>query len=453
MAASENEGQAQMFLRELTQQVQTLKGVGPAISAKLNKAGIVTAADILLRYPRQDRYEDRITRRPLVSVVPFPAMPDISHNISASRELTTVVKIIDISNMYIQKKRIPCIIVSDGTAQARLLAFRHPDIERTLAMGESYLLWGNFSYSEKYRKIQSSDFEIERENAPPEALAKKHFNEILPVYRLEQGLRQWHYRTLTAAALAQYGDKIDDELPPELLEKYRLMSKKNAVRAIHFPRGFDELRQAQKTLIFEELFYLEMLIAQRAYSRKKRAAVSPNAAVSPDTAVSPNAAAPSAAAGDCTPLQRRLVERLPFKLTDGQRQALREINAGLDNPPEARLLQGDVGSGKTLVSFLAALKTVEGGGQAVIMAPTELLAYQHAENAAALLEPLGIRAAFLTGHVKAAGRKHLLSALAAGEIDIVAGTHALFSRDVVYKNLRLAVIDEQHRFGVTQRQA
>jgi len=155
-----------------------------------------------------------------------------------------------------------------------------------------------------------------------------------------------------------------------------------------------------------------------------------------------------------SPLQRRLLERLPFSLTPGQDGAVKEINGDMESPyPMARLLQGDVGSGKTLVSFLAALKAVEQGGQAALMAPTELLARQHAENAARLLEPLGIRIAFLTGNLKASGRTQLLKALAAGEVDVAAGTHALFSRDVAYKNLSLVVVDEQHRFGVTQRQA
>jgi len=133
---------------------------------------------------------------------------------------------------------------------------------------------------------------------------------------------------------------------------------------------------------------------------------------------------------------------------------VREINADMDSGyPMARLLQGDVGSGKTLVAFLACLKAIENNGQAALMAPTELLARQHAETAARFLEPLGLRIAFLSGNVKAGGRARLLSALAAGDIDLVAGTHALFSRDTVYKNLRLVVVDEQHRFGVTQRKA
>ncbi|MDR2471677.1 MAG: ATP-dependent DNA helicase RecG, partial [Treponema sp.] len=144
----------------------------------------------------------------------------------------------------------------------------------------------------------------------------------------------------------------------------------------------------------------------------------------------------------------------PFALTAGQETALAEMNAAMESGiPMARLLQGDVGSGKTLVAFLAALRAVEGGGQTAIMAPTELLARQHADASARLLEPLGIRPAYLTGNLKAQGRARLLSALAAGEIDIVLGTHALFSKDIAYRNLALVIIDEQHRFGVTQRQA
>jgi ATP-dependent DNA helicase RecG len=159
-----------------------------------------------------------------------------------------------------------------------------------------------------------------------------------------------------------------------------------------------------------------------------------------------------------------LIERLPFSLTGGQQKAIAEINADMgdythsdtqinvySNFSMARLLQGDVGSGKTLVSFMAALRAADNGGQTALLAPTELLARQHAENAARLLEPLGLRIAFLTGNIKAAGRKDLLKHLAAGEIDIAVGTHALFSKDVNYKNLRLVIIDEQHRFGVTQR--
>jgi ATP-dependent DNA helicase RecG len=151
-------------------------------------------------------------------------------------------------------------------------------------------------------------------------------------------------------------------------------------------------------------------------------------------------------------MQKELIKRLPFNLTDGQTEAVNQINSDLNSPvPMVRLLQGDVGSGKTLVSFLAALFIIEKNAQVAIMAPTELLARQHAENAAVLLEPLGLRIAFLTGNIKAKGRKELLANLTSGNIDIIIGTHALFTDDVEYKNLKLIVIDEQHRFGVVQR--
>jgi ATP-dependent DNA helicase RecG len=226
----------------------------------------------------------------------------------------------------------------------------------------------------------------------------------------------------------------------------------------------EELDLARKTLIYEELFYLEVMVGQRAMERRAGGAAAPRAA----TAIAEVTATGKGGGGffsggfspgGFAPLQRRLLERLPFRLTAGQEEAAGEINRDMAGPfPMARLLQGDVGSGKTLVSFLAALRAVDGPpgearGQAAIMAPTELLARQHAENAAALLEPLGVRPAFLTGNLKAAGRAALLKNLAAGEIDILVGTHALFSRDVAYRNLRLVVVDEQHRFGVTQRQA
>jgi ATP-dependent DNA helicase RecG len=247
-------------------------------------------------------------------------------------------------------------------------------------------------------------------------------------------------RRLIRQALDQYAAPLEDELPPGIILRDGLAAKAQAIRALHFPASQKELDLARKTLIYEELFYLEVLVGKRALERRK-----------PGTSVRREGRGPENN-GDFSPLQQRLLDRLPFSLTSGQIEAIAEINRDMAGPfPMARLLQGDVGSGKTLVSFLAALGAVEAGGQAALLAPTELLARQHAENAGALLEPLGVRPAFLTGNLKAAGRSPLLKALAAGEIDLVIGTHALFSRDVIYKNLRLVTVDEQHRFGVIQR--
>ena len=370
-----------------------------------------------------------------------------------------------------------------------LVCFNRPFLEKQLVTGNRYRLWGRFFY--KYGEIQSSGFEFEPlEGGQVKEGGGGHFGRILPVYPLSGGLKQAWLRRHISTALNQYAQNLEDELPQAIIGREGLLPKAQAIRAVHFPNSLEELDKARKTLIWEELFYLEIIVGRRALERKKPAAQSPIAGGSgrlapglgPSASLSEfcpgqNSTAQWSKAGarggrteyvsagtngpeiapppvSFTPLQSRLLERLPFRLTPGQTEAAAEINRDMSGPfPMARLLQGDVGSGKTLVAFLACLGAVEAGGrgQAAIMAPTELLARQHAENAARLLEPLGIRICFLTGNIRAAGRKELLKSLAAGEIDMVIGTHALFSQDVAYRNLRLVVVDEQHRFGVTQR--
>jgi ATP-dependent DNA helicase RecG len=358
------------------------------------------------------------------------------------------------------------VYVEDASARAALVCFNRPFLEKQLVPGRRCRLWGRFMY--KYGEIQSTAFELEflpeEEGVPPGTdgvprgapadgqtmpgppldvsppagtplPAVKNFGRILPIYPLSKDLTQNLLRRFMGRALEQYASCLENELPLPVLEKEALLPKAQALRAIHFPPDMDTLEQAKKTLIYEELFYLELMVGRRAMERRNAAA----------RVIPPKAVAS---------LQQLLLDRLPFNLTQGQKDAVAELNRDMDSPyPMARLLQGEVGSGKTLVSFMAALKAVERGGQAVIMAPTELLARQHAENAAKLLEPLGLRIAFLTGNVKAGGRGSLLKALASGELDITVGTHALFSKDVLYKNLGLVVVDEQHRFGVLQRQA
>jgi ATP-dependent DNA helicase RecG len=345
------------------------------------------------------------------------------------------------------------VYVEDAGSRGVLVCFNQPFMEKKLAAGTYHWLWGTFQH--KFGELQSSSFEVEA--VPVEAGSEavldqgarllsetpsRCFGRILPVYPLSEGLTQSMLRRFIEQALNQYAKPVENELPGYLIEQHRLLPKSRAIRALHFPGSMAELEQAQKTLIYEELFYLETLVGKRA--KERRAFQRGHPGLSP----------PLSPCGPWFPLQQRLLERLPFSLTPGQTEAVRAINQDMAGPyPMARLLQGDVGSGKTLVSFLAVLRSVELGGQAVLMAPTELLARQHEENAARLLEPIGIRSAFLSGNLKAKGRAPLLKALAAGEIDLMVGTHALFSKDLGYKNLRLAVIDEQHRFGVLQRQA
>lgn len=318
------------------------------------------------------------------------------------------------------------IYVKDDSGPATLVCFNRPFLEQQFPIGSRVVVTGKFAY--RYGEIQSSAFEIE--NAEGGTLPKSG---ILPVYPLTEGLQQGQLRRLVHAALAEYGSKVEDELPSELVERRKFLHKREALRQIHFPRSAELLEQARSTLIFEELFYFQIAIARRALRRRERQV---------------ERRAPAGI------LKRRLIERLPFELTSGQVQAAAEIAADMaESRPMARLLQGDVGSGKTLVAFLACLDAIEAGGQAAFMAPTELLARQHAATAARLLEPLGLRLAYLSGNIDDAARPSLLKAIRTGEVDLVLGTQALFSDDVEYKNLRLTVIDEQHRFGVLQRLA
>jgi ATP-dependent DNA helicase RecG len=404
-----------MLLRSITAPLTVIRGIGPVLVPKLARLGIRNVASLLCHYPRD--WEDRMVSVPI---------SEFQH-----KQVCTDVSVITRDWIGYGRMRTLKVYVEDESGRAALLCFNRPWLEKQLVPGDRFRLWGRFYY--KYGEIQSSAFEIE-------ALADDGDSKcVLPVYPLTAGLTQATLRRFVKYALKQYAAELEDELPREIIERDQLLSKAAAIETIHFPASLAELDLAKKTLIYEELFYLEVMVGKRARERKGNIPRSPVS--SPQS-----------------PLQQRLLERLPFLLTKGQQEAVAEINTNMvpnlvpnSDYSMARLLQGDVGSGKTLVSFLAALRITDDGGQTALMAPTELLARQHAENAARLLEPLGLRIAYLTGNIKAAGRKDLLKHLAAGEIDIVVGTHALFSKDVIYRNLRLVIVDEQHRFGVTQR--
>jgi len=453
-----------MFLRELAYPVDRLRVRGAGKETEtlkiLGRMGIHNIASLLTHYPRD--WEDRRHAN---------ALKDWNKG-----TVYTTVKILAHDWFGFGAMRTLKIHIEDETARAVLVCYNRGFLSARLPVGESFRIWGKFSFSRKYGELQASAFDWDKPDSGK--------NAIQPVYPLSKGLTQQMLRSLVEKALSQYSAELEDELPAAVIIREKLLSKANALQAIHFPSSMEILEQARRTLIYEELFYLELMVGRRALDRKKgergepqekrpqgrlpeqataagaeqvpqktetwAAFMQPNAPVSP----LPSSASRIPAPPSFSPLQQQLIDRLPFTLTPGQEKAIAEINADMSGPwPLARLLQGDVGSGKTLVAFLAALRAVDSGGQAAIMAPTELLARQHADNAARLLEPLGVRPAYLTGNLKSAGRSRLLENLAGGKIDIVLGTHALFSKDVQYRNLSLVIIDEQHRFGVTQRQA
>ena len=407
-----------MFLRELASPISELKGAGPVLVRKLERLGLFSAADLLLHAPRD--YEDRSVKRQLGEFSQGPVncrATVLTHDWFGYGRMRTL-------KIWVED--------DDGT-RAGLVCFNRPFLERSLPVGARISLFGRFEY--RFGELQSSAFEAEQVDALPAAdgiPADSAPAGVLPVYPLTDGVPQGVMRKLTARALARWS-MVDDELPPALMQRRTLLRKAEAIRLIHRPERPADVPEARRTLAYEELFYLQIMIGRRAMDRREGASDRPPP---PEH------------------LARALVERLPFALTADQETVLGQIAGDMGSPwPMARLLQGDVGSGKTLVAFMAALYAIAAGGQAALMVPTELLARQHADTAARLLEPLGVRLAFLSGNVAEPARKPLLAALAAGDIDLVIGTHALFSEGVNFRSLRLVIVDEQHRFGVLQRLA
>ncbi len=400
-----------MFLRELKQPVSVLRGAGKSVVQKLSRMGIATVADLLGRFPRD--YDDR-TR-----TIPFSSF-------AAVEKVHTVATVLEHDWFGYGRMRTLKLIVEDDTARAILVCFNRAFLEQQFPVGSRIVVTGKFQF--RYGDIQSSSFDIE---SLEEGASQK--SGLLPVYPLTAGLAQGTVRKLAKCALEAFGCRVEDELPASIMADRALLRKAEALERIHFPDSADERGIARETLAYEELFFFQLAIARRSSYRRQIETVRV-----PSTGL----------------LETRLRERLPFRLTADQDRSCAEIVADMARPhPMARLLQGDVGSGKTLVALIACLHAVESGGQAAILAPTELLARQHAATTARLLEPLGLRLAFLSGTTDDSSRREVLAALASGSLDIALGTHALFSDDVVFRNLKLAVVDEQHRFGVLQRVA
>jgi ATP-dependent DNA helicase RecG len=398
-----------VFLSELEQSVSRLTGIGKVSLKDLSNLGIHSINDLLKHYPV--KYDDRITPGPLAGA-------------REGKHVNTRAEIIGHDWIGFGRKKSLKVYVKDETATASLVCFGRNFLEKKLNPGKEIFLTGVFQY--KYGEIQAGSFEFEDVSDNP-----SEFGVILPVYPLSGHLQQKIIRKAMRQALNDWALNIDNELPPSLMKNNKLLSKSEALRMIHMPRSLDEIKEARETLIKEELLHLQLTIGKRSLEnrgegRKKREL--------PMTLIN------------------RFIDTLPFQLTPDQDKAVKIIHKEMgDEGVMNRLIQGEVGSGKTLVAFIAALPIIEMGEQAAMMAPTELLARQHGENAARYLEPLGIRLAFLSGQVSGEGRNLLLKELREGKIDMLIGTHALFTADVEFKNLGLVIVDEQHRFGVKQR--
>ena len=475
-----------MKVSDIKTPVSSISGIGPQLTKTLAKVNVFTVGDLLQYFPRD--YEDR-TRK--------VCFRDFASNYG---KVHTAAQVLAHEWFGYGRMKTLKIIVTDGSASAELICFNRAFLEKSLLPGTIITVTGKFEI--KYGKLQSTAFEVIKHDAVPGApettdLASIPPKEsgVIPVYPLTEGLTQKALIKAVSQALQQYALGIEDEIPSELIKKRGLMSKKDAIRLIHRPADISQAAAARRTLVYEELFQFQKIIAERVYKRKGRTMLdcsqSERFETTADISISNSSQGGfdtasgllnhpivdiSTFTDSLSPLQLDFFNSLPFPLTDDQRKVIFEMDQEIDRsyrerervlnqldrgmpPPTtptftmARLLQGDVGSGKTLVSLFICLRIISWKGQCAFMAPTEILARQHAETTARLLAPLGVRTAFLTGNLRAKGRNQLLRALKEGEIDIVVGTHALFSANVEYKDMELAVIDEQHRFGVLQRQA
>lgn len=401
-----------MFLSELTTPIERLQGVGKVRANDYHtKLDVDTFKDLLALSPRA--YEDRTK---LTSVKDLKAGENV---------INTKIKVQ--SHTYFggfkKNERTLKVIVQDlsGT-RISLLCFGRSFLEKTLQAGSVWFI--NATVNQWNGEWQSSAFSVYRTQE------EAGLGRVIPIYPMGGSLTQKSIRKDINTILSNKYLTFDDELPAKLYEKYGLMHTDSAIRLMHMPRSMEEVRASKRTLALTELLLMEIaLMRQSSYEKSNKKST-------------------------ISDIEKKLISTLPFSLTKDQIKSLSEIRNDLDNQKSMnRLLQGDVGSGKTLIAWISSLHEIAKGHQVAFMAPTELLARQHAEKAAELLEPLGVKIAFITGDVKGKGRKYLLEALKNGEVDIAIGTHALFSKDVVFKNLRYVIIDEQHRFGVEQRLA
>ena len=442
-----------MNLSDIQIPVNSIQGVGPSSEAAFARLNIFSVADLLCHYPRD--WEDRTHYVPL-------------KDFNQYKKVNTIAKVIAHEWFGFGAMRTLKIIISDNTAQAALICFNRPFLEKTYPINSIIHLIGSFYV--KYNQLQSASFdgellckkgEIQDFLNGPFPSAK-----VLPIYKTVSGLSQTQIRKAIQKALAEYGKGISTQLPLDILEKYNLFEKKAALQAIHNPTSLEELEKAQKTLIFEELYFFQKGIVERFYHHKGKLPqlddeLELENLLNQKENVAQTEDISELFIKSLSPRQKILAQRLPFQLTYDQKKTILQINIDIDNSEDqnhcqktmSRLIQGDVGSGKTLVAFFAMLRIIDMGGQCTILAPTEILAKQHGENAAELLEPCNVRIAFLSGSVKNQGKNLLQEKLKNGEIDILIGTHALFSKNVQYYNLELVIIDEQHRFGVLQRNA
>ncbi len=397
-------------MAQLNDNIQYMKGIGEKKAAALRKLGIRTYRDLISFFPRA--YEDRrtfyaIADAPAETPVCVKAMVAAPPNAVRARRGMTLVKLRAV----------------DDSGVLDITYFNQAWLKNTLVPGETYIFYGRVGESGRRRTMTNPAFE--REDAEGVVTGR-----ILPVYRLTAGISQKVLLTSVRQALDAC-EAVPDILPDDVRRRYELAQARFSYENIHFPRDDAALDQARQRLVFEELYVLAGAMELLRGRRKDRPGL-----VLPESSMD------------------GFWRTLPFSPTNAQRRAVDEALADMrSGQPMNRLLQGDVGSGKTLVAAALLWQMARAGYQSAFMAPTEILAEQHCKTLTEMLDPLGVRVVKLTGSMTAAQKRHVNEKLALGEADVAVGTHALLMENVTFRDLGLVVTDEQHRFGVEQRSA
>ncbi len=397
---------------DASQNIRYLKGVGPKKAETLKQIGINTVEDILYYLPR--RYEDRRV---------FTLIRDLK-----AGEFQAIKGRVLASGVYRTKKgrNVFRMALGDRTGVIYCVWFNQPFLKKIFKNSRNVIVYGKV---ERYDRLQINhpEYEFINENADPVSMGK-----IVPVYPVTEDVSQRYMRILTHEAIGSFAVSVKEALPSNIRARNRLVDLGFAVRNIHYPASFENLERAYKRLVFEEFFILQSALALKKKDVK------------------------TSLPGVRHRLDARLIDSFrglfSFELTGAQLKAINEIQVDMASArPMNRLLEGDVGSGKTAVAIYALLLTVQNGYQAAVMAPTEILARQHYINMCELLMPLGVNVRLLVSGLKDAKKIEIKEEIKKGLADIVIGTHAVIWEDVAFRKLALAVIDEQHKFGVTQR--
>ena len=395
---------------DLKKQVQFVKGVGPTRVKQLNRLGIYTLEDLITYYPRE--YEDRSIPK------------NISELQDGEEALISAYAIGRMTEIRIRGNLTLCkLIVRDETGTAQITWYNQSYLKNIFKKGQRYKFYGKIK--NKFGKVEIISPVYEN------ADKTQNTGKIIPIYPLTYQLTQNTIRKIIENGMEEIKGKLPETMPERFCDKYKLCDINTAIKQIHFPDNFQKFEEARKRLVFEELLSMQLalLCLKNKYEGPKK-----GICFSKDAKMSD------------------IIDKLPFNLTKAQLRVLEEIDNDMESSKSMnRLLQGDVGSGKTIVALIAAYKAVKSGYQVAIMTPTAILAKQHLESFEEILLNTGIRCELLISGISKKKKESILTRLANGEIDILIGTHAILEDNVIFNNLGLVVTDEQHRFGVHQR--